>query len=68
MPAVSKKDIPFDPMDADEKFARFILGMPDQVAIGYLEAWHSDTCDCGAHEQEGPTMLKYMKQQWAGKR
>lgn len=52
-----------------QQFARRVLSMPEQVALGYLRAWHDSTCECGDYDaQGGPAVtLESMRRHWAGR-
>lgn len=49
-----------------EAFARAALSMPDAIAVGFLEAWHADTCECGQPE-DGMNLLTSIRRHWAGR-
>ena len=54
--------------DAPEAFARQVLAMPEQVAVGFLEKYHRSTCKCGNPDLfDALDTLKSMRAHWAGR-
>jgi hypothetical protein len=47
-------------------FARRVLSLPEEVAVGFLERYHDKTCGCGQKE-DGRMLLNAIREKWAGK-
>lgn len=47
-------------------FARRVLSLPEEVAVGFLERYHDKTCECGRKE-DGRMLLHAIRKQWADK-